>query len=169
MHFLLHTLLHFPLHMSMSFLKWQALLHTQHPIPQLIIRPLLIPRQMSCPSSQIRFHLLPIKVRVIPSHDPPLHEKRRGSGDEGRRKGRSCDRLISASALRSHDPDARRCEIRLLGMVDPGVPAAGKRSIDPGPAVVGADSERTERRGRDCERRLRRRFEKSRILPECGG
>lgn len=31
MHFLLHTLLHFPLHMSMSFLKWQALLHTQHP------------------------------------------------------------------------------------------------------------------------------------------
>lgn len=74
-----------------------------------------------------------------------------------------------ASALRSHDPDARRCEIRLLGMVDSGVPAAGKRGIDPGPAVVGADSERTERRGRDRERRLRRRFEKSRILPECGG
>lgn len=70
MHFLLHTLLHFPLHMSMSFLKWQALLHTQHPIPQLIIRPLLIPRQMSCPSSQIRFHLLPIQIRVILLHNP---------------------------------------------------------------------------------------------------
>src|SRR5699024_6413335 len=69
--------------------------------------------------------LLPIKVRIVSSYDPPFHQKRGGSGHQWNREGGSGIGPVTASCAGRNDVYARRGEIRL------GVGEAGELLLAP--------------------------------------
>ena len=81
----------------------QPFAHAQYPISHHPIRILRHPRQSPGAGDQIDFQFLSIKIRIIPPHDPPFHQKRTGSGDKGSGKGCSGDRGIASTGSDCHD------------------------------------------------------------------
>lgn len=58
---------------SLSFLPRQTGFNASRPVTNSCIRILHLPPDRLRPSPQIRLHLLPIQIRIIPHNDPPLH------------------------------------------------------------------------------------------------
>ena len=81
----------------------QPFAHAQYPISHHPIRILRHPRQSPGAGDQIDFQFLSIKIRIIPPHDPPFHQKRTGSGDKGSGKGCSGDRGIASTGSDCRD------------------------------------------------------------------
>ena len=152
-----------------SILPWQTTFNTQRPIPHPRIRILPLPPNRLRTLAQIRLHLLPIQIRVISFHNPPLHQHRRRTGHERRGKRRARDRAVPAVPVRRENPNAGRCQIRFhIGIGSAAVnlflikiPSSGKIRIGLIPRVIRPHSDYFHCRGRYGQGHIRRRSDKT--------
>ena len=119
-----------------NILIWQASLQTESSIPHLPVRILSKSRQLSRPAPEIRLHLLPIQKRIIPSHNPPLHQKCRRSGHKRRRKRSSTHRSHPSANCCRPDIHSRCHKIRLRPFILPGISPSRKRCIGKSKRII---------------------------------